>query len=55
MQDNYKIFNILSGKRKAQYLPIVDTIIMEVISELKRVQETASVLFPVGDIPSNTK
>lgn len=55
MQNNYKTFNILNGKRKVQYLPIVDTIIMEVINELKKVQDTAAVLFPVGGIPNTTK
>lgn len=55
MQNNYKIFNILSGKRKVQYLPIVVTIIMEVTNELKKVQETTAVLFPVAGIPNNTK
>lgn len=55
MQNNFKIFNILSGKRKVQYLPIVDTIIMQVINESVKVQETAAVLFPVGGIPNNTK
>ena len=52
---NYKIFNTLSGKRKAQYLPIVDTIIIEVTNAFLKVHEKAVVWFPVGGIPNNMR
>lgn len=55
MQNIYKIFNILSGKGKAQYLPIVDTIIVQVINEFLKVQLRALVLFPMGSISNNMR
>ena len=55
MQNIYKIFSILSGKKKSTNLPIVDKMIIQVIKEFVKVQKKTLVLFPVGGIPDNMR